>query len=85
MYTPSDRAAHNMTEYGVCSCEDGWQQCDEDAAGPPNPTLTLETGHKIANISSSPFTTPDYLLRSHADYIRNRLVKMASVVEPFNH
>ena len=49
---------------GDCSCEDGWQTCPEGAEGRPLPHMTTRADNILYNITDSPFSTQEYLLRT---------------------
>ena len=53
-----------------CSCETGYQECPEGAAGPEPPKRLLPTTEYIYNMTGWNIT--DWILKSHEHYVRQR-------------
>ena len=73
-YPANDIEADKMSLYtnpADCTCEkNGDQICPEGAGGMPQPYMKLGTGDYLYNITGSQFSTDEYLLRTHNEFIK---------------
>ncbi len=55
----------------VCTCDERLV-CEDGAGGPRLPQIETQAGNTIYNLTSSPFTTEEYLVNSFPEFIDNR-------------